>query len=157
MRGEDIAKLIERIYASPAAVIARARTALEDGKKVTTSKSVSRTGPPGASAVARVDGQQANIAALADSVTWQTGARPSTTRLGDLEDRSMAATCDQSRDPRARVVDIGEQARLAARRRERLMSIGSPLGLLLAWELAGAVRLHRRALLPGAERHHRAS
>ena len=34
------------------------------------------------------------------------------------------------------VADIGEQMRLAARRRERLMSIGSPLGLLLAWELA---------------------
>lgn len=38
MRGEDIAKLIERIYASPAAVVARARTALEDGKKVTTKR-----------------------------------------------------------------------------------------------------------------------
>lgn len=38
MRGEDIAKLVERIYNSPAAVIARARTALEDGKKVTTTK-----------------------------------------------------------------------------------------------------------------------
>src|SRR6266849_7253328 len=36
----------------------------------------------------------------------------------------------------ADVVDIGEQARLAARRRELLMSIGSPIGLLLAWELA---------------------
>jgi ABC-type nitrate/sulfonate/bicarbonate transport system permease component len=34
------------------------------------------------------------------------------------------------------VVDIGETARIAARRRERLMSIGSPIGLLLAWELA---------------------
>src|SRR4051812_11710551 len=34
------------------------------------------------------------------------------------------------------VVDIGEQARLSARRRERLMSIGSPLGLLLTWEIA---------------------
>ncbi len=34
------------------------------------------------------------------------------------------------------VVDIGEQARLSARRRERIMSIGSPFGLLLAWELA---------------------
>jgi len=34
------------------------------------------------------------------------------------------------------VVDIGETARIAARRRERLMSIGSPVGLLLAWELA---------------------
>src|SRR5205085_10862294 len=33
-------------------------------------------------------------------------------------------------------VDIGEQTRLAARRRERLLSIGSPVGLLLAWELA---------------------
>jgi len=38
MRGEDIAKLVERIYASPAAVVARARTALEDGKKVTTKR-----------------------------------------------------------------------------------------------------------------------
>jgi NitT/TauT family transport system permease protein len=36
----------------------------------------------------------------------------------------------------AAVVDVGEQARLRARRRERLMSIGSPVGLLLAWELA---------------------
>jgi ABC-type nitrate/sulfonate/bicarbonate transport system permease component len=35
------------------------------------------------------------------------------------------------------VVDIGEQARLASRRRERLMSIASPVGLLLAWEVAG--------------------
>jgi tripartite-type tricarboxylate transporter receptor subunit TctC len=35
MRGEDIAKLIQRIYASPPAVIARAKTALEDGKKFT--------------------------------------------------------------------------------------------------------------------------
>jgi tripartite-type tricarboxylate transporter receptor subunit TctC len=35
LRGEDIAKLIQRIYASPPAVIARARTALEDGKKFT--------------------------------------------------------------------------------------------------------------------------
>jgi tripartite-type tricarboxylate transporter receptor subunit TctC len=38
MRGEEIGKLIERIYAIPDAVIARARTALEDGKKVTTSR-----------------------------------------------------------------------------------------------------------------------
>jgi hypothetical protein len=38
MRGEDIAKLIDRIYASPAPVIARARAALEDGKKVTTKR-----------------------------------------------------------------------------------------------------------------------
>jgi NitT/TauT family transport system permease protein len=36
----------------------------------------------------------------------------------------------------ADVVDIGEQARLAARRRERIMGIASPVGLLLAWELA---------------------
>ena len=34
------------------------------------------------------------------------------------------------------MVDIGEAARLSARRRERIMSIASPLGLLLAWELA---------------------
>src|SRR5882672_4936502 len=36
----------------------------------------------------------------------------------------------------ARIVDIGERARLAARRRDRILSIASPLGLLLAWELA---------------------
>jgi tripartite-type tricarboxylate transporter receptor subunit TctC len=38
MRGEDIAKLLDRIYASPANVIARARAALEHGKKVTSSR-----------------------------------------------------------------------------------------------------------------------
>src|SRR5947208_16854908 len=38
--------------------------------------------------------------------------------------------------PAADAVDIGEAARLAARRRERIMSIASPVGLLLAWELA---------------------
>jgi ABC-type nitrate/sulfonate/bicarbonate transport system permease component len=38
--------------------------------------------------------------------------------------------------PPTRAVDIGEQARLAARRRDRILSIASPLGLLLAWELA---------------------
>jgi NitT/TauT family transport system permease protein len=32
--------------------------------------------------------------------------------------------------------DVGEQARLAARRRDRILSIASPLSLLLAWELA---------------------
>jgi ABC-type nitrate/sulfonate/bicarbonate transport system permease component len=35
------------------------------------------------------------------------------------------------------IVDVGEVQRLASRRRERLMSIGSPLGLLLIWEIAG--------------------
>jgi len=35
MQGAEIAALIERIYASPPTVIARARAALEDGKKVT--------------------------------------------------------------------------------------------------------------------------
>jgi ABC-type nitrate/sulfonate/bicarbonate transport system permease component len=38
-------------------------------------------------------------------------------------------------------VDIGERARLAARRRDRILSIASPLGLLLAWELAAATGL----------------
>jgi tripartite-type tricarboxylate transporter receptor subunit TctC len=38
LAGEAIAKLIERIYGSPEPVIARARTALEEGKKVTTSR-----------------------------------------------------------------------------------------------------------------------
>ena len=35
------------------------------------------------------------------------------------------------------IADVGEARRLTARRRERLMSIGSPLGLLLIWEIAG--------------------
>jgi len=38
--------------------------------------------------------------------------------------------------PATRSVDVGEQARLAARRRDRILSVASPLGLLLAWELA---------------------
>jgi ABC-type nitrate/sulfonate/bicarbonate transport system permease component len=41
----------------------------------------------------------------------------------------------------SRAVDIGERARLAARRRDRILSIASPLGLLLAWELAAATGL----------------
>jgi len=38
--------------------------------------------------------------------------------------------------PATRSVDVGEQARLAARRRDLILSFASPLGLLLAWELA---------------------
>jgi NitT/TauT family transport system permease protein len=38
--------------------------------------------------------------------------------------------------PPTRTVDVGERARVAARRRDRILSIASPLGLLLAWELA---------------------
>ena len=38
----------------------------------------------------------------------------------------------------APVEDIGETTRLAARRRERLLGLASPLGLLLAWEVGGA-------------------
>jgi NitT/TauT family transport system permease protein len=37
--------------------------------------------------------------------------------------------------------DIGEAARLAARRRDRILSVASPLGLLLAWELAAQTGL----------------
>jgi NitT/TauT family transport system permease protein len=44
-------------------------------------------------------------------------------------------------DAASALVDIGEQARLRARRRERLMSIGSPVGLLLAWEAAAQFNL----------------
>ena len=43
--------------------------------------------------------------------------------------------------PPARPVDVGERARLAARRRDRVLSIASPLGLLLAWELAAQTGL----------------
>jgi ABC-type nitrate/sulfonate/bicarbonate transport system permease component len=37
--------------------------------------------------------------------------------------------------------DVGEEARLAARRRDRILSIASPLGLLLAWEVAAQAGL----------------
>jgi ABC-type nitrate/sulfonate/bicarbonate transport system permease component len=37
--------------------------------------------------------------------------------------------------------DVGEAARLAARRRDRVLSIASPLGLLLAWEVAAQAGL----------------
>jgi NitT/TauT family transport system permease protein len=47
-------------------------------------------------------------------------------------------TAPRGAAPRAsEIADIGEAQRLTARRRERLMSIGSPLGLLLLWEIAG--------------------
>jgi NitT/TauT family transport system permease protein len=50
---------------------------------------------------------------------------------------SAIRTQDERAAPKAaEVADIGEAQRLAARRRERMMSIGSPLGLLLLWELA---------------------
>ena len=38
VKGADIAALVERLYASPPEVIARARQAMEDGKKITISK-----------------------------------------------------------------------------------------------------------------------
>src|SRR5215469_11814949 len=38
-------------------------------------------------------------------------------------------------------IDIGEEARLAARRRDRILSIASPLGLLVAWEVAAQTGL----------------
>jgi NitT/TauT family transport system permease protein len=41
----------------------------------------------------------------------------------------------------ARPVDIGEEARLRAKRRDRIISVASPLGLLLAWELAAQAGL----------------
>jgi ABC-type nitrate/sulfonate/bicarbonate transport system permease component len=53
-----------------------------------------------------------------------------------MQDRLAMGAQGASAISASDVVDIGEQARLSARRRERLMSIGSPLGLLLAWEIA---------------------
>ncbi len=61
----------------------------------------------------------------------------------------------KSSAPETELIDIGEQARLSARRRERIMSFASPLGLLLIWEIAGRLGFDRRALLPGAVEHHR--
>ena len=42
------------------------------------------------------------------------------------------------------------QRSLSLRDRDRILSIASPIGLLLLWELARALRLHRHALLSGA-------
>ncbi len=53
---------------------------------------------------------------------------------------SAADMADPAKPP-ARVVDIGEEARHAARRRDRILSIASPLALLLAWEFAADVGL----------------
>src|SRR5579864_4844701 len=41
----------------------------------------------------------------------------------------------------APVADVGEEARLRAKRRDRIISVASPLGLLLAWELAAQAAL----------------
>jgi tripartite-type tricarboxylate transporter receptor subunit TctC len=38
VKSDDVAKLVDRIYAMPPEIVARARQALEDGKKITTSK-----------------------------------------------------------------------------------------------------------------------
>jgi ABC-type nitrate/sulfonate/bicarbonate transport system permease component len=53
---------------------------------------------------------------------------------------SASDLADRAKAP-ARAVDIGERARLSARRRDRILSIASPLGLLLAWELAATTGL----------------
>src|ERR1700740_583179 len=55
----------------------------------------------------------------------------------------MSASDTAELDDRAAVapVDIGEEARLRAKRRDRIISIASPLGLLLAWELAAQAGL----------------
>lgn len=41
----------------------------------------------------------------------------------------------------APAVDVGEAKRLAAKRRDRLISVASPIGLLLAWEIAAQLNL----------------
>jgi len=38
VKGADLAALVDRLYASPPEVIARAKQAMEDGKKITVSK-----------------------------------------------------------------------------------------------------------------------
>jgi NitT/TauT family transport system permease protein len=53
---------------------------------------------------------------------------------------SASDVVDLAKAP-ARPVDVGERARVAARRRDRILSIASPLGLLLAWELAAQTGL----------------
>jgi NitT/TauT family transport system permease protein len=53
---------------------------------------------------------------------------------------SASDVVDRAKAPE-RPVDIGERARVLARRRDRILSIASPLGLLLAWELAAQTGL----------------
>src|SRR5215470_7980558 len=55
--------------------------------------------------------------------------------------RSALRSEAKSSAPETELIDIGEQARLSARRRERIMSFASPLGLLLIWEIAGRLGL----------------
>jgi len=55
--------------------------------------------------------------------------------------RESAMRETKSSAPETELIDIGEQARLSARRRERIMSFASPLGLLLIWEIAGRLGL----------------
>src|SRR5262249_50059424 len=55
--------------------------------------------------------------------------------------RESALREAKSSAPETELIDIGEQARLSARRRERIMSFTSPLGLLLIWEIAGRLGL----------------
>ena len=72
------------------------------------------------------------------------------------QDRAIATSAERpAASKAAEVVDIGETSRLAARRRERLMSIGSPLGLLLAWELAGRFGFIDVRFFPAPTHDHR--
>jgi NitT/TauT family transport system permease protein len=41
----------------------------------------------------------------------------------------------------ADVIDVGEAKRLAAKRRDRIISIASPIGFLVAWEIAARLQL----------------
>src|SRR5258706_291883 len=51
-------------------------------------------------------------------------------RVGNISGTGLTTT------DAAPVADIGEAKRLRARRRDRIMSIASPVGLMLTWELA---------------------
>src|SRR5262245_8804034 len=67
-----------------------------------------------------------------------TGVRPPKRQGGtamSAPDRAIASN-GRAAASAAQGADVGAAQKAAARRRERLMSIGSPLGLLLAWELA---------------------
>src|SRR5262245_45064126 len=73
----------------------------------------------------------------ADSLGPTTRSR----RVGMTARESALRSEAKSSAPETELIDIGEQARLSARRRERIMSFASPLGLLLVWEIAGRLGL----------------
>jgi NitT/TauT family transport system permease protein len=59
------------------------------------------------------------------------GPKPGPSLTGAREEKKMTAITAME--------DVGERERLSAKRRDRILSVASPIGLLLAWEFAARV------------------